>query len=228
MEQDFERIRAAMEALEAAYDEVFRGARVGMSAEEIDRLLARALAARGAELLPSGISPYVVAPEGAPPKLRLNRVALRRGALWAMDNNIRRDGVYADLGRYGWFGPLPEALAAKHRRVLRRQDDLAAAVRPGLRMADLFAACPHDMPFEIHRIGARQTMLPVCGNATPKLADGLAESDRQGLTFQPGDVICIEIWAGLDGGIEDMYRVEERGVVRISTLPREIRILPED
>jgi hypothetical protein len=54
----------------------------------------------------------------------------------------------------------------------------------------------------------------------------MEESIRQGLVFEPGQIICIELWAGLAGGIEDMYRVEEDGVVRVSTLPRGIRAIP--
>ena len=34
--------------------------------------------------------------------------------------------------------------------------------------------------------------------------------------------MCIEIWAGLDGGIEDEFLVTEDGLRRLTTLPREL------
>jgi len=228
MQQETERIRAAMDALEAAYRAVFAAARPGMSAEEVDAIITATLAPRGAELLPQGNTPFVVGPDGAPPKLRLDRRPLRRGALWGMDNTVRLDGFHADLGRYGWFGDLPEPLAAAHRRVLERQDALAAEVRPGRRVDDIFSACPQDMPFEIHRIGREPALPPLCGNATAGLRDAMARAVRDGVVFEPGQVVCVEIWAGLSGGIEDMYLVTDDGLVRLTSLPREIHVIPDE
>jgi len=215
--------RLAIVALEDAYQAVFSAARVGMTAEEVDAILRARLAAHQAELLPSSSSPYVVAEGGAPPKMRLNRVPLRAGALWGMDTTIRRLGYCADLGRYGYFGPVPAALQEAHRQVLARQELIEQAIRPGRSVRMIFEAVPHDLPFEIHRIGTEGNMLPMCGNATKAVLQAMAESERAGLTFQVGQVICIEIWAGLKGGIEDMYILEAEGVRRLSLLPREIR-----
>jgi Xaa-Pro aminopeptidase len=227
MATDYEGCKAAIEALEDAYGAVFAAARPGMTAEEVDAVLRERLTARGTEFPASGSSPFVVAEGGAPPKLRLNRVPLRRGALWAMDNTIRLSGYCADLGRYGWFGRVPPELARAHRRVLDRQDAIAAAIRPGRAMSEIFGTLPHDLPFEYHRIAADGNMFPTGGNATAGVLKAMEQSDREGLVFQPGMVICVEIWAGLIGGIEDMYLVEPPGVRRMSTLPREIHVIPD-
>ena len=224
---EYEGCLAAMAALEDAYEAVFAAVRVGATAEEIDRVMLGRLAAHRAEMKPPRSTPFVVAANGTPPKLRLNRVPLRAGALWAMDNTVRRDGFCADLGRYGWFGALPPELRLAHQAVLDRQDAIAAEARPGRGMRSIYDALPHDLPFEVHRIASEGNMLPTTGNATAGVLTALDESDRRQLVFEPGQVICIEIWAGLSGGIEDMYQVEDGGVRRISTLPREIREMKE-
>ena len=107
--------------------------------------------------------------------------------------------------------------------MLERQDFLAAQVMPGRPMDKIFDACPKDMPFEIHLIATDHNMKPFCGNAVPNVLNAMAASVKQGLTYQPGQVVCVEIWAGMMGGIEDMYHVTENGLERITTLPREIR-----
>jgi len=37
-----------------------------------------------------------------------------------------------------------------------------------------------------------------------------------------GIVMCVEIWKGLDGGIEDQFLVTEKGLERLTTLPRQL------
>lgn len=227
MSTELEGCRRAAAALEAALEAVFACARPGMTAEEIDAVLTRELHARGAALIAQGNTPFVVAEGGAPPKLRFNRVPLERGKLWAMDNSIRLDGLCADLGRYGYFGPVPQALRRAHQQVLDRQQLIERAVRPDRGMAEVLDSCPQDLPFEIHRIGPEANMLPMCGNATRGVLEAMAKCQREGVVFEPGQVVCIEIWAGLSGGIEDMYAVGDDSVARISRLPRAIREIPE-
>jgi len=222
-------IARAAQALEDAYSSVFAAARPGMTADQIDEILARSLRAHGGELPADKTrsTPYVVDPQGAPPKLRVNRAPLVEGKLWGMDNSIVVDGHWADLGRYGWFGPLPAGMARAYQQLVDRQDQIAAAIRPGVPMGELFRAVPDGLPFEVHRIGREPQLLPFMGNLLAGVTENMRQSDRQGLVFEPGQVICIELWVGLQGGIEDMYRVDEDGVSRISRLPREIRVIQQ-
>jgi Xaa-Pro aminopeptidase len=224
---DYEGCLRAAKALEDAYRAVFAVARAGVTADQIDAVLRERLAACGAELKPSGISPFVVAEGGAPPKLRINRVPLERGRMWAMDNSISCNGYWADIGRYAYFGDVPADLHRAHSRVLDFQDAIAAEVKPGRKMGDIFRALPREMPFEVHRIATDASMDPFCGNTTKGVAEGMARGDAAGLTFEVGQVVCVEIWAGLSGGIEDMYLMESSGVRRITTLPREIQVIRE-
>jgi len=222
-----EGVLAAMRALEEAYEAVFAAARPGMTADEVDAVLAGTLKKRGAELPPGKCrsTPFVVEPGGAPPKLRVNRKPLERGKLFGMDNSVPLGGFWADLGRYGWFGRLPSELKSAHGRVLDRQDSIARQVRPGRPMQEIFDSVEHDIPFEVHLIAAEPNMRPFCGNATRGVVEEMAASTREGLAFEPGQVICIELWAGMAGGIEDMYLVEDGAAARLTRLPREIRVI---
>ncbi len=224
-EAEYENVTAAMEAMEEAYRAVFAAAREEMPIEEIDTILMKTAQAFDAEVLRMDCNPFVVSPDEAPPKLGLTRAPLKRNAFWGMDHQVRRKGYFADLGRYGYIGDLPDSLAEKHSRVLARQELVAAAVLPGRSMKEIFRSCPHEMPFEVHRIGRQPNMLPMCGNATRGVLEAMERSEREGLVFEVGQVVCVEVWAGLSGGIEDMYLVEPAGLVRISTLPRGIHVV---
>jgi len=217
----------AIEALEDAYEAVFAAARVGMTADEIDAILSRRLADHGTALPPNMVAttPFVVEEGGVGPKLRRNRAPLEEGKLWGMDNSICVDGRWADLGRYGWFGAVSAELTEAHGRLLARQDQIAAAVRPRVGMEQIYQSIGPGLAFEMHRIGASPSMLPFCGDLIPVVREQMAQSVEQGLVLEVGQTVCIEQWHGLSGGIEDMYRVEAHGAVRISTLPREIRAI---
>ena len=166
---EYERIKKAVEALEDAYRAVFAAARVGMTATEIDAILSERLEDYGAELPvgKTGNTPFVVDEGGVPPKLRKNRIPLEKDKLWAMDNSICLDGYWADLGRYGWFGAPPEKLVKAYQRVVDRQDEVAAAIRPGVSMDEIFLSIPDGLDFEVHRIGKEPNMLPNCGKLIP-------------------------------------------------------------
>lgn len=195
-----------------------------MTATEIDAILSSRLQAHGGVLPANRLhnTPCIIKEGGIPPKLRRDRVPLEAGKLWMMDNSVHVDGYWADLGRYAWFGQLPDSLSQAYQQIIDHQDQIAAAIRPWLSMAESMDAIPQGLGFEVHRVGREPSMLPFCGNLMPSVVQHTEESIRQGLVFEPGQILCIEIWAGLAGGIEDMYRVEHEGVMRISTLHRQI------
>lgn len=228
MSSDVERARGAIEALQCAYRAVFDAARPGTTAEQIDAILRQELSCFGCELPAplTRITPFLVDAAGEGPKKRLNRRPLEAGRLWGMDNSIARDGFWADLGRYGWLGPLPDNVAQDYRQIVQRQAQVAAAIRPGVPMGKIYASIPAGLPFEVHRIAEEANMMPFLGDMMPNVREGMIQSDREGIVFQAGQVICVELWAGLMGGIEDMYLVTDSGPERLSTLRQELFVQP--
>jgi Xaa-Pro aminopeptidase len=222
---EYQGVVKAMRGLEDGYDAVLAAGRVGMTAQQIDAILEERLAGHGGSFVAGKSTPFVVDARGVPPKLRLNRVPLEEGKLWAMDNSVCVDGWWADLGRYGYFGPVPDELAVAHGKVLKRQDEIARAIVPGVGMDEIYRSIGPGLGFEVHRIGSAEHLLPFCGDLIAKVRLEMEQSVREGRVFEAGMVICIELWAGLMGGIEDMYRVESGGAVRMSRLAREIRAI---
>jgi Xaa-Pro aminopeptidase len=92
-------------------------------------------------------------------------------------------------------------------------------------MRQIYESIPPGLGFEVHRIAEEPNMLPFVGDLMPSVTEEMDLSDEQGLTFEPGQVICVELWHGHMGGIEDMYVMTETGLERISRLPREIRVI---
>jgi Xaa-Pro aminopeptidase len=225
---EYEAVIKAVYALEDAFLSVFAAAKPGMTADEIDTIIASRVGAHGGYFPTDRFrnTPCVIEAGGLPPKLRRDRVALEEGKLWMMDNSIHVNGYWADLGRYGWFGTPPGKLVEEYQSVIARQDQIAAAIQPWMSMREIMRAIPDGRAFEVHRIGREASMRPFCGNLLPGVIKHMEESDRLGLVFEPGQCICVELWAGLSGGIEDMYLVKKEGLERISTLPRQIFSIP--
>ncbi len=223
--EDYERCKAAMEALENAYRTVFAVAHEGMTAEDIDTILRENLAPCGVEVLDNPTTPFVVEEGGNEPKLRIDRAPLQKNKFWAMDNTVRGNGYCADLGRFGFIGTLAAELARDYRSVVKREQALAALVRPRVSMKEIFDACPHDMPFGIHRIATEGNMVPMCGNANEVVSARMEESVQQGAVFEVGHVVCVEVWAGLKGGIEDMYHVGPEGLARMTHITPDVQVM---
>ena len=230
MQSELQSIQTAVTALEDAYQAVFEVAHIGMTTDQIDAVIEQRLASHGAKLPEKRATstPFVVAADGLPPKLRINRVPLERDKLWAMDTSVHVDGCWADLGRYAWFGSLPQHIGEAHNRLLARQELIAHAIRPGMGMDEIYKVIPPGPRFEIHRIGSEPHLMPFCGDVIPAVTEKMDQSVAQGLVYETGQVICIELWAGMVGGIEDMYRVEVDGVARISSSQRCIREIKVD
>jgi hypothetical protein len=55
----------------------------------------------------------------------------------------------------------------------------------------------------------------------------MERSEHENRVFEPGMVVCVEVWAGLRGGVEDMYLVRSEGLVRMTTLSRQLQATGE-
>lgn len=220
-------IQRSATVLEDAYREVFASAEPGMKADDIDAIIQKAVEAAGGIFSPSEITPFVVTEDGCGPKSRINRMPLAANQLWGMDYTINIKGFKADIGRYGYFGKPPENLLDSHQSILNRQDEIAAAIRPGIPLKEIYdAISPDGELFEVHAIGTEEDEEPVLGNLMLVVTETMEKCISKDRRFRAGQVICIELWCGLSGGIEDMYIVEENGLRKMTMLPRKIRILP--
>ncbi len=202
----------ALAASEGAIQRVFDEARVGTTPDQMEAIYAGELRRRGIDGKVQGAA-FVVSEGGAGPKLR-TRAPLKPGDLWGMDLQFAVDGFYADIGRYGVMGTPSPDLVARHTCLLETQQAVADAIRAGETLRRAFERCPAGWTIEVHRIGRKIHMEPMF--STVKADNNLD------VPVIPGTVMCVEIWKGLDGGIEDEYLVTDRGLARLTTLPREL------
>jgi Xaa-Pro aminopeptidase len=201
----------ALSASEGAMQYVFDQAHGGMTPDEMQERYTAELRRRGISGPVSGAA-FVVGEGGAGPKLRTKQ-PLKPGDLWGMDFQFAVDGYYSDIGRYGVFGEPSADLLARYRRILEIQESVADAIRPGRPLGEAIAKCPPGWTIEAHRIGAEIHMPPLFSTLKP-------DHNTADMIVQPGIVMCVELWAAFDGGIEDEYLVTEQGLRRLTTLPR--------
>src|SRR5262245_44550510 len=183
----------ALSANEGAMQRVFAEAREGMAPDDMEALYAEELRRRGIDSPVSGAA-FVVGEGGVGPKLRTRR-PLRPGDLWGLDLQFASDGFYSDIGRYAVLGEPSADLMARHARVLEIQEAVARAIRPGRPLGEAIAACPPGWTIEAHRIGSAIHMPPLFSTLKP-------EPNTPDMIVEPGIVMCVELWAAFDGGIE--------------------------
>jgi Xaa-Pro aminopeptidase len=203
----------ALAASEGAMQAVFTQMYAGMTPDGIKEVYTAELRRRGITGDVRG-SAFVVEEGGVGPKLRAKR-SLRPGDLWGMDFQFAVDGFYSDIGRYGVLGEPSRDLRRRHARILEQQEATARAIRPKETLLAAFQQCPTGWTIEAHRIGEEIHLPPLFSTAHP-------ERSTLDTPVPLGSVLCVEIWAGFDGGIEDEYLVTESGLQRLTTLPREI------
>ena len=202
----------ALSANEGGVQRVFDSAREGMTIEEMNATFEAEVRRRGVTSEVTGTA-FVVGDDGVGPKLRSTR-PLARGDLWGMDFQFAVDGFHSDIGRYGVLGAVDGELARRHGAVLALQAQVAKAIMPGETLADAFDLCPKSIAIEVHRIGREVH--------EPPMFSTVQDDNDLGVTVPLGAVLCVEIWAGLDGGIEDEFLVAEDGLRRLTSLPREL------
>jgi aminoglycoside 3-N-acetyltransferase len=201
----------AMRVLGVAFERVLAAARAGVTADELDQVFAATFQEQGGAFAEGGRSPVV------------SRLPLAKRGLWVLDGAIQLDGYHAALGRCTVLGPVRRGMAKAFQKVIERQDQVAAAIRPGLPVDELFRPLAGGLPFEVHRIGRRPQMFPVWGLGDPAWAAPVPVERRDRMMFEAGQILCIGIQAGPVGMLRDMYRVEPSGAALLSLLPRTLR-----
>ncbi len=202
----------ALAANEGGVQRVLDSAYEGMTIDEMNATFTSEVRRRGVTSEVTGTA-FVVGDEGVGPKLRTTR-PLARGDLWGMDFQFAVDGFHSDIGRYAVFGAVASELTERHGAVLALQTEVAEAIMPGETLAHAFDLCPKSIAIEVHRIGREVH--------EPPMFSTVQDDNDLGVTVPLGAVLCVEIWAGLDGGVEDEFLVTEDGLRRLTSLPREL------
>jgi Xaa-Pro dipeptidase len=221
--EEVRRLTRAVEAIERSYEAALAAARPGMSERELAAVFDR-------ETIAQGCSPVftVIAfgersslPNAVPGQRRL-----RPGDLIRFDVGCRADGYASDIARTAVFGQPDARQAAYYQAILAGEDAALAALRPGARACDVFAAAvdavrrggiPHYRRHHVgHGIGLDVYDHPVLDEGTATV-------------LEPGMVLEVETpyyeigFGGLQ--VEDTVLITEDGYRRLTRTPRHLRVV---
>jgi len=211
---------------EEAFLEAASQAREGMKEEEMSRVFELAQVRRGAVPNMGHVG------FGRSAALGMTNVPddrLRPGDMIRFDGGCLYQGYATDLSRTFAFGQPSEKLASFHNAVVRGQDVALEMIKPGVTGAEIFAAAVKAV---------RQTGIPHYGRQHVGHGLGLGLSGYDQPLLAPGDhtpleagmVICVETpyyelgWGSVQ--IEDMIVVTEDGHRRLTTMSRDLQVLP--
>lgn len=219
---EIERIRAAVELGDAAFQFIIDRIHPGRTEIEIAREIERFMIDNGAE----GISFEVIVasgPRSAMPHARPTESVLGSDEVVLMDFGCVVDGYCSDMTRTIFLGSVSEDLRSAYSVVFKAQKEGASSLRPGLSCKDADALCRnpiaeagygdafshstgHGVGLEIHE----EPRLSQVG--TGILAEGNV------VTVEPG--IYLEAIGGVR--IEDVVLVTENGSEVLTQSPREL------
>lgn len=219
------KIRAAQMIAEAAFDEICRFLRPGVTEREAALTLDQFMLRAGAEAL-SFETIAVSGANGSMPHGVPGEKKIERGDFVTMDYGAVVDGYHSDMTRTVAIGEVSDACAAVYQTVLTAQEAGLALLAPGVACKDADAAARdviaaagygdyfghgtgHGVGVEIHE---QPTLNP-----------------RSRQTLAPGDVVTVEPGIYLPGRfgvrIEDMAFITETGAENLTTCPKSLIVL---
>lgn len=220
--QELTAIEAAIDAQQKAFEEIKDWLRPGLSESKIARELEYRMCRRGAER-PAFESIVAAAERGSLPHARATERVVRKGDALLVDWGARRFFYNSDLTRVLHFGRVGRKFERIYSIVRDAQARAIAAIRPGMKFADLDAVARdtisakgfgkrfghslgHGTGLEVHELpGVRK------GNES-QLQPGMV------FTIEPG--IYIPGWGGVR--IEDMVLVTETGARVLSSSEKDL------
>jgi Xaa-Pro aminopeptidase len=214
-------LRRACELTDAAFGEVVRTLRAGITEQELAWTLAGLLRGLGAEG-PSFPSIVAFGPHAAIPHHHPTDRPLGKGDLVKLDFGALLGGYHADLTRTAVMGPPADWQCEIYEGVRTMQAELLDDARPGAVPAELDA----DMRRRIDALGHRPAHGLGHGVGLEIHEDPFLTEASAAAPLRPGMVVTIEpgIYLAGRGGvrIEDTVLIGPDGPERLTTSPREL------
>jgi Xaa-Pro aminopeptidase len=187
------RIQVAATATSEAFRDLPKTARAGQSLYELGQVMKVGIIQRGAEDVP-----YLVAASGSGgyPCVNLapDHRPLQRGDVFVIDNAARYVGYYCDFDRDFVVGQPSAEVRSQHRQLWDATQAGFEAVKPGLRMSDVWQAMAEVLGVEkvrstgIGRMG-HSVGLRMCEEPSVGEHDHTILRENMVLTLEPGIVL---------------------------------------
>ena len=221
--EEIMRLRRAAEIAEQSIESALAVAREDVTEEDLAR------AFHGRTVLEGGLPVLGCIGFGlrsAMPNVMPSAARLKRGEVIRFDVGGRFQHYRADIARIATLGPPPPKVSqyysALHRGVLRACE----MIKPGVRAADVFAACVETVQREGIPHYARSHIGHGIGIDGYDMPDIAPNSQHM---FEAGMVLCVETpyyelgWCGLQ--VEDMVVVRDDGVENLMTTDGSLMVI---
>ncbi len=217
--EEIARLRRAAAATSEVMDLAYTTAHEGMTEHEMDAGLDVAFPQRG---LRHELTDIAFGPKGAD-FVGPTATRLERGHVVRLDIGGSYRGYWCDTSRSLAWGGQPSAEARRaHATILRANEQLREAVRPGARPSDLYRLC-----MRVIEDGGYRSLTPQAGHSLGRMVHEppfLTPAWDQPL--EPSMIVVVEPTIRVRGAgsfnIEDTLLVTEDGAESLSTVPREI------
>jgi len=221
-ERETAKLRQACKTTGEAYSEFFRNAKIGMTEDEIYRMLYRSMISAGADnpsfisvkLYPGGIST-------CPPT---SRRAKAGDVVW-IDMGATFENYQCDFSRNGVFGEPSKEQKQAHQLVVDVTQECVKMVAPGVAVSEVATQCSKELKLRGipekamgrigHGIGLDYLELPSVSPTDPTiLKEGMT------ITIEPGLLDKTAYYV-----IEQNLAVTSSGHERLSTFPDDLQVI---
>jgi Xaa-Pro aminopeptidase len=214
-------LKKSTEIIETTVAELYGLLHLGMSRLELMHEARHRMIRNGA----MGISHITFSFAGANPEVAIDET-LEAHRLATLDLGAIYEGYCSDNRRYAYCGQAPDSLLDRYAAMVEIVDAVGNALVPGARYADLYQLAI-DL-FARHDVPLLGRFSHVGHNIGLETEEQWLDDDPVA-TVQAGMVINIELYShaptGEQIGNEETYVIQETGPIRISTLPRQIRLV---
>jgi Xaa-Pro dipeptidase len=219
--QEIARLRRSTEIMEATCCELFDLLRVGMGRSELTREAKSRLIKNGA----TGISHITLSFTQANPEIDIDE-RLEKGKLVTIDIGGIYHGYASDTRRYAYTGSVPQPLRRRYDEMVEIVDAVGADLIPGKSFKELFELAVGQYTRRGIKLLARFNHI---GHNIGLETEERWLDESASHTVESGMVINVELYSTADTGEqigdEETFVIGESEPVRISQLPREIRVI---
>jgi Xaa-Pro aminopeptidase len=218
--EEQERIKRSTTIAEKAIEQIIEEVREGMTDHHLLKIARRTIVEEGAE----GWDHLTIGIGSADPEAPGVGTVMRRGDITRLDIGAVWKGYVSDVSRHVVIGEIPEGADEVVKRMIKVQEFCVDQIRPGVDPNEVYKATmkfhqplkPGVKPIiTCHSIGLE------CEEA--QIFSRMGKAD---FLFEEGMVMDVEIWQNFKDlgliGVEDCYRVTQKGCERISSLDKEI------
>jgi Xaa-Pro aminopeptidase len=219
-EEERERIRRSTRIVEATVSELAAELRIGMSRMDLAQSCRQSMMEHGA----TAVDHLTIAFGPSNPEVMVDE-KLASNQIVTLDLGAVYEGYTSDNRRLCYTAKsLPEDIAALHSRLLRIVDGVGEALLPGTAFSDLYSR-----GVDLYRREGLEPLFFHVGHSIGIQTEEAWIAAESNLKVEKDMVVNIELYAPHESGVmigdEETFEIEESGGKRITTLPREIRLV---